>query len=228
MRRLTDEQLAVRAGKSSKAHNELLRRYAPIVQNRSKMYQGVAVPQQAIYGEGLRLVQYAASTFKPTRGTKFSTHVENHLRRMSRYVNSNKNIARIPPSKQMRLGLFRSRQTALRLRYGYDPSPEQLSEDLGWSVKDVVDTMGLERREFSSSELHGQMESSFGDRMRETATFVRFELRPDEQVIFDYLYGWNGRVQMDNVQRISAQSGLSTDKIYRAIRKIKDLIQRHL
>lgn len=225
---LTDEQLAPRAGKSSVARNELIRRFVPIVQQRSRMYEGVAVPQPAIYGEGLRLIQYAASTFKPMKGAKFSTHLENHLRRMSRYVNTHKNIARIPAAKQMRMGLFRSRNSSLRLRYGREPTPDELSADLGWSTRDVVDMMGLERRELSSSELQGEWETTYGDRMRETASFVRFELKPDQQVVFDYLFGKNGRIQTDNVQQLSAQSGVSTDKVYRTIRKIRGLMQQHL
>jgi len=228
MKNLSDELLAVRAKTDNQAKNELVRRFAPTVTTRSNMYRGVAVPQPAIYGEGLRLVQYAAETFKPTKGAKFSTHLENHLRRMSRYVNTHKNIARIPPSKQMRMGLFRSRAAVLRLRLSREPAPEELSEDLGWSVKDVVDLMNLERRELASSDLVGEMDTAHFDRMRETAAFVRFELRPEEKVVFDYLYGWHGRMQTDNVQQIAMHSGVSTDKVYRTIRKIKDLTQRHL
>lgn len=226
---VSDEDLAKQSKTNLAAKNELIKRYKSLVEKRTNMYRGVGVPQPAIYGEGLRLIQYAAETYKPGHDTKFSTHLENHLRRMSRYVNTHKSIARIPASKQMRIGLYQSRFNVLKLKFGREPAPEELADDLGWGVNDVLEVQRMLRPELAASGLSSEAETTeFSDRLKETAMFVRFQLSPEEQVVFDYLHGHNGKKQETDVASIARHSGVSTDKVYRTIKKIRELINRHL
>lgn len=212
----------------SGATNKLLTELDPLIQQRVALYKGrVAIPHHAIEGHAKSLALHAMETFDPKAGTQLSTHVVNHLQRVSRYVNQNKNVARIPEHRVLRVGTFESAASQLSAVLGRDPTIEELADDLGWSRQEVQTMQkSLGTRTLSASAMPDSLEGEFSDRHAETLSFVRFGLLPKERGAFDLMFGFNGKkaIHMDDVAK---RTGFSTDYLYRLRRRVQQEVLRY-
>lgn len=201
------------------ATNKLLRRMDPYIQKRVSLYRDVPIPRPAIEGHAKSLALHAFDTYDPKKKTELSTHVVNHLQRVSRFVNQGKNIARIPEHRVLRVGTFNSVHDSLKAQLGRPPSTEELSDELGWSHREVQTmAQSLKRRALSESAMPEGAEGRFKNRNEETLSFVRFGLTPKERSAFDNLFGYKGAPQLP-VDRIAKKTGMSTDAVYRLRRR---------
>lgn len=210
------------------AGDELLTALDPHIQQRVALYKGrVAIPHHAIEGHAKGLALYAMDTFDPKAGTLVSTHVVNHLHRVSRYVNQNKNVARIPEHRMLRVGTFESAKSQMSAALGREPTMEELADDLGWSRQEVQTMQkSLSSRTLSASAMPDTLEGEFSDRHKETLNFVRFGLTPKEREAFDMMFGFNG-VKAQHMDDVAKKTGLSTDYLYRMRRRIQQETLRY-
>lgn len=208
--------------------NTLLRKLDPHVQQRVSLYKGrVAIPHQAIEGHARYLALHALESFDPKAGAQVATHVVNHLQRVSRFVNQNKNIARIPEHRLLKIGTFEAVKSQLETALGRPPSMEELADELGWSHREVqVLARSLSARSLSASAMPESLEGEFGDRRQETMSFVRFGLTPLERDAFDHLYGFNGKTKL-SVAETAKKTEFSPDYLYRMLRRTALDIQRN-
>jgi len=211
-----------------KATNTLLRSMEPHIQQRVSLYRDVPVPAPAILGHAKQLAIHAFDTFDPKAGTQLSTHVVNHLQRVSRFVNQGKNIARIPEHRFLRVGTFNSAHDSLNAGLGRAPSTEELADDLGWSHREVQTmAQSLKYRDLSESATPDGAEGKFRDRQTETMAFVRYGLTPVERKAFDHLFGYDGAPQL-HVGEIAKKTNMSVDAVYRLRRRTAQDVRNNL
>jgi DNA-directed RNA polymerase specialized sigma subunit len=209
------------------ATNQLLGRLAPHISSRADLYRNVPIPAPAIRGYATRVALHALDTYDPKAGTQLSTHVVNRLQRVSRFVNQNKNVARIPEHRFLRVGTYQSVHSSLSAQLGRSPSIEELSDDLGWTHREVQAMGSSLRSDLAASSMPETMEGRIRDRGHETMHFVRGGLTPPEKDAFDHLWQFSGKPNL-SVAEISKRTGLSTDRIYRLKRESAQEIQRNL
>jgi len=209
------------------ATNQLLGRLAPHITSRADLYQNVPIPAPAIRGYATRVALHALDTFDPKAGTQLSTHVVNRLQRVSRFVNQNKNVARIPEHRFLRVGTYQSVHSSLSAQLGRHPSMEELADDLGWTHREVQAMGASLRSDLAASSMPETMEGRIRDRGHETMHFVRGGLTPPEKDAFDHLWQFSGKPNLSVVD-IAKKTGLSTDRIYRLKRESAQEIQRNL
>jgi len=209
------------------ATNTLLGRLAPHIDQRVSLYRDVPIPEPAIRGYAMRVALHSLDNFDPKAGTQLSTHVVGRLQRVSRFVNQNKNVARIPEHRLLRVGTYQSVHSALAAQLGRPPSTEELADDLGWTHREVQTMHGSLRSDLSASSMPETMEGRIRDRGHETMHFVRGGLTPPEKSAFDHLWGFGGKPNL-SVADISKRTGLSTDRVYRLKRESAQEIQRNL
>lgn len=214
-----------KAGNST-ATNELLRHVMPHVNSRVSYYRDVPIPSPALQGEAMKMAIHSFDTWDPKRGARLATNTVTSLQRMSRFVTQNKNIARIPEHRAAKIGTFLHVRNALESELQRAPSPEELADELSWSVKEVRETNNSMRKDLSES---GMPEAALGavqDRQKETMHFVRHGLTPPERTVFDHHFGFGGAKQM-SVDQIAKKVGKSPDWVYRVRRKTIADIQRY-
>jgi len=214
-----------KAGDKS-ATNALLRFVMPHVNSRVSYYRDVPIPTPALHGEAMKMAIHSFDTWDPKRGARLATNTVTSLQRMSRFVTQNKNIARIPEHRAAKIGTFLHVRNALDSELGRPPSPEELADELSWSVKEVRDIGSSMRKDLSES---GMPEAALGavqDRQKETMHFVRYGLTPDERKVFDHHFGFGGAKQM-SVNDIAKRVNKSPDWVYRVRRKVIADIQRY-
>lgn len=212
---------------SKDAQNELLDRMMPHIRQRSALYKDVPIPESAILGHAQRRALEAFETYDPAKGTQLSTHVVNHLQRVSRYVNQGKNIARIPEPRFLQLNLYQSTYDSLTATHGRPPSLEEMSDALHWTPQQVQSMeRSLKQRALAASAMPEMAEDQPRDRMHETLSFVRFGLKPDEKEAFDHFFGHNGKPIL-GMPEIAKRTGLSVDKLYRLKQRTTQEVQNN-
>lgn len=204
------------------ARNELLRKYKEDLDRAVRKWSRAPVPSAAIEGEAMKLLLLAADRFDPKAGVKFKTFLDAQMRGLYRYVNTNKNVARVPEHRVLQIQRYQNAKSLLEAKKDREPTHEEMADHLSWSLQQVqmMDT-ALSRGSLSlaTSEEKGFSDPiTFYDRMGETFEFIYFKMEPEEKLIYDYSLGAHGRKKLGSVEDISRVTGIPTHKVY-AIKK---------
>jgi hypothetical protein len=210
--------------------SDLLDRYKPFLERHASVYYSAPLPKSAIRGEAKRLAIKAFETYDPRKGTQLNTHVGIYMKKLNRYVNSRKNIVRAPEEWNDKIGLFRRRQDEFASKNGRMPTTSELSDDLGWHEKDVSKMHKFLRKDLVQEETPGlgRMETSREDKATNYLNFLGKEFHGDDALVFEHIYGMNGRRQLDNVDQISKETGLSASTINRSKKRISDKAEHYM
>lgn len=231
LRAQTDVGLVERAKQGDQvALNQLIQNHKDLLSVKSSVYRKAPIPMAAIEGEAMNLLVIAVQKYDPASGANFRTYLEHMLRGLNRYVNSNKNIARIPENKFLRMGHYMNVKSLLMAQYNRPPTIEELSDELGWSKPDVVAMeQALKQRDLSTMDYEEQGHSELqAARMKETSEFVYAALSPDERKVYDYTLGAHGKPQVISVVEVSKKTGLTPDQVYKIRRSVTQKITEHL
>jgi len=217
-----------RAG-DAKATQALLRSVMPHVHKRVSRYRDVPIPQPALYGEATKMALSSLQNWDPARGARLGTHVVTSLQRMNRFVTQNKNVARIPEHRAVKIGGFLNVRNALEAELGRPPSPEELADELAWPVKEVRHIAASMRKDLSESGMPEAALQHHRDRQKETSQFIRYSLTPPERKVFDSYFGKIGKKtgKPPPVSSVAKKVGKSEDWVYRVRRRLISDIKRY-
>lgn len=204
------------------ARNELLRKYREDLDRVVRKWSRAPLPTAAIEGEAMKLLLLAADKFDPRAGVKFKTFLDTQMRGLYRYVNTNKNVARVPEHRVLQIQRYKNAKSLLEARKDREPTHEEMSDHLGWSLQQtqMMDT-ALSRGSLSltTTEEKGFSDPiTFHDRMGETFEFLYFKMDPESKLIYDHSLGAHGRRKIISVEEMSKVTGIPAHKIY-AIKK---------
>lgn len=227
----TEAGLVNRAKAGDKlALNDLLRMNKDLIDIKVHNYRKAPVPGAAVEGEAFNLFLLALDKYSTASGASFRTYLEHTLRGLNRYVNSNKNIARVPENKFLRMRHFMSVRSLLQAQYGRAPTVAEISDEIGWSRNDVFSMeQALKQRDLSSLDHEDQGRATqLTSRMQETAELLYSSLSPAERQIYDYSLGAHGKPVIPSVVDLAKKTGLSTDQVYKIRRTLTDRIAENL
>jgi len=184
----------------------LLKSFAPLIQSRVNQYKNkVEIPTSAIEHEHKKEFVNALRTYDPTKGASLSTHIVNRLPKAGRYIDSNKNIARIPENIYTKIGYFNSLKSNLSEQLGHEPDDATIHdhllktphEKLGvLSMKDIG-RLNKEQRKVlilsasSAADIIGT--PNLSSREEEVVHLVYHELSPQERLVHEHTFGMNGK-----------------------------------
>ncbi len=176
-------------GQKDQHLSPLLKSMKPLIRSEAdKRLQGLggSIPRSAIEGELTNAAVKAFQSYNPTRGTALSTHVVGNFRRITDFVNANRNAKYMPGGDVKRYQALQNATAELRDQLGRQPTPEELKPLLpGVSVRAI----GRMQRGFGS-ELYtdlGDGLSTGGDdaprqmHPRDAFFLVHSELNPQQQ-----------------------------------------------
>ena len=180
------------------------------------------VPQPAVVGFGQTLALQALDSYKPQKAG-LRTHLENNLRGMSRFVNQNKNVARIPEHRALKVSAYKNAVQRLGVELGHKPSQMEIADELSWPLRDVQQMEISLRGAVAESEAFESSQKVFHDRFNERLEFARFVMSPKDKQIVDHLYGLHGKPQL-SVAATAAQVGVSPSKVYAVRQKMSGVV----
>jgi DNA-directed RNA polymerase sigma subunit (sigma70/sigma32) len=212
------------------ARNEIIRTYLPVLRQRAKVYSRAPIPEAAIEGEAIRLLLHAVERYNPSKDVEFRTFLGHTLQGLYRYVNQNKNAARIPEHQVLEFTRFNNTKSIMRMDTGREPTREEMSDALGWSTAQVQRMeSAVNRKELAMSGMEGLHEVERIDRkMEDVMEFEYFSMDPQEKLVYDYSLGRHGKPAIKDVKIMASRTGLTTDKIYEIKKKLSKRIMGQL
>lgn len=152
--------------------------------------------------DALRHSVDAFKKFDPTRGVKLSTHLTNHLQKISRTVYEESSFLSIPENRTLKRTTYTQAEDDLRERYGRDPSAEELSDELGWPVREVERFQRESRQLLVASEpIPVGMEGHCSDQgidPNHKLHYVLADMPGSDQQIFRYSTGYGDTPILDS------------------------------
>lgn len=156
-------------------------------------WQGTISPV-SLNSEALKQSVKAFETFKPEKGNKLTTHLTNYLQKASRLVYEEASMLRVPESRQMKAISFRNAQESLEEELGREPSAEEMSDELGWPVREIQRFKQESRQVLISSEPLPVGVEGFCPEQGTNATdkmhYVIADMDPVDQTIFRHTTGY--------------------------------------
>jgi len=206
------------------ARNELLRKYKPMLNRMTMAYVRAPVPSAAIQGEAMKIFMTALTRYNPRQKVLFKTFLETQLRGLYRYVNANKNVARVPEHRILQIRRFQQAKNLLFATKDREPTHDEMADHLGWSQQQVqmMDT-ALSRKDLSvtqAAESGIADPATFYNRMGETFEFMYFQMTPEEKLVYDYSLGAHGKKKLKSVSAISKATRIPPDRIYSIKRRL--------
>lgn len=177
----------------------------------------------------------ALRTFKPGAGASLQTHVYGAVHHKAKRLNYDyQNLAHMPEPRAAKVGLYQTEHSNLREELGREPSHQELATRLGWPVNDVMHLQKEVHKDLAMAEGLEEEAVSEGSVDEETLHYLRGDLMPEEQVVYDYIFGKNGRPRLVKANNkidfdaIGRNTGYSASKARTITGRIKTKLKKAL
>lgn len=196
----------------------LLQSLNPVIQKNVLRHRAPRIHPPVIEAEARTLAVKALRRYDPSKGTQVSTHVQNNLKGLNRFVKKYQNFTRVVETQANKIGDFQRAKELLQIELGREPTVLELSDRLKMSPK-KVDRLAKELRRdvFSALPSDDLVEANPFERElpvhREVIEMLPYELTIDEQKVFNYLFGQGGVRKDTSTGGIANKLGWSPSKV---------------
>jgi DNA-directed RNA polymerase specialized sigma subunit len=155
------------------------------------------IPLITVQLEAYKLAREAAKSYNPSTGLKFSTHLVNSLKKLSRLSTKYGAVLRLPENTQFDINKLQKLEKNLEHTLGRSPTTEEMSHHSGLSVKAVTHTLQSRKSSSGMSSLF-DAPSLFDSANDEWVQFVYHDLADKDKLIFEHKTGFGGKPVLDN------------------------------
>lgn len=201
----------------------LLRRFEPMIADRSRVYTGkdLSIPPAAIEAEFKKQFLRSMETYDPNKGS-LGTHTYSTLRAASRFVTTHQNFARIPETRIFNIGDLQRAQAVLDAKNDRPPTQGELAKYLKWKVGDVVRLRGELRRDIRASQFPMDLEVVQPSKTDQAVKLVRRDLEPRDRKVLD------GIMDKQKIRDIASRLKMSPSAVSRSKVRIQRGIKRYM
>ena len=167
-------------------------------------------------------------TFNPKMGVQLNTHVTNMMRKATRYLIRHQNIGVIPEVRALRVRDFYEAKNLLVEKLRREPTQFEMSRKLRWSPMEIKRMESeLSRQPRPTGEREDDPLGMRSSQEAEVLHMIRYELGPEEQVVYEHLFGMGGKKRI-NPGQIAKKLRWTPSKVTRVKNKIVDKINHYL
>lgn len=208
----------------------LLSSLQPLMTQHVNRYAGnVPISRPALEGEVTRLTVRALKSYKPDRGAQLSTFVTGQLKGINRFVTQHQNVSRITEERSQKIGRYQRAHTALNESLGRPPTAQEVADEMRVSVR-MVNRLSQEMRPDLLGS--GSEHDPFLDEEPKSREVLRlmypYAFSPDEQKVFEYLLGLNGKQKEIKTGKIARALGWSDSKVSQTRAAIANKVKPYL
>ncbi|RTL07824.1 hypothetical protein EKK58_01365 [Candidatus Dependentiae bacterium] len=200
---------------------QLLTEHKRLIESEAARYAKF-VPLHVVTAEAYRLAKEAAQSFKPESGNKFSTHLVNSLKKLSRISTKYGGILRVPENKQFRIHKLNQAEEELRNEYGRPPSMAELAQATGMGLSEITGLKQVRKKEVNVSNLAYSPVFIEGDN-DEWVHFVYHDLPQRDKLIMEHKTGFGGKPLKSN-DELAKMLNTSPSTISNRVKIITDRI----
>lgn len=175
-------------GRSPEHLEPLLKQFQPVINNFSNQWKAPTIPKSAMEMELMGHVVKAFETYNPNKGASLNTHVNVRVQKAKRYVVRHQNMAYIPEQKSYAIGPIQRAESNLSEELGRPPTPKEIADHLGMSVKHVLTTQKSLIRDIPGSAFESDPFPSLGSRQQEVLSMLPQVLSAQEKSVFDLVF----------------------------------------
>jgi len=207
----------------------LLTQFRGMIRQSANRWAGIDMPPAVIHAEHNSQFLRALRTYDPDKG-KLGTWVGSYLKKApQRFLTTYQNPARIVETRTgARRGVFDSAMATLDDQLGREPTSQELSEYLEWSLPEVERALSEGRKAvYSSSAPYGlDPATHMPSRATEIARFIKPELSPEEMLVWEHTTGDGGKPQL-RPGEIANKLNMSPSKVSRLRNSIAEKIKKY-
>jgi hypothetical protein len=160
----------------------------------------------------------ALQSYKADAGAAPSTHIWNNLQKVQRIAGGSLQSGHIPENRNMKRITFQTVRENLNDQLGYEPSSQQMADELGWDIREVGRMNSELGGEITASEAEFDFygnSTTGANQDRALADYLYLELDDKDKVIFEHSFGYAGKPKLTN-KEIALKLGTNEMAITRA------------
>jgi DNA-directed RNA polymerase specialized sigma subunit len=180
---------------------------------------GSNLPQAAHKAWAAQSFYEALRTYDPSRG-ELRTHIHGAVKQKQKRLNYRfGNLGYRPEPRATKVGLFQNENENLKNELGRDPSTGELATRLDMTHKDVLLMQKEMIKDLAMAEGTEEKVTFENPREEEVMRMLYFDINPEEQKVYDYIFGQHGRQRMVkpngkvDYDGIARQVGFSSSKV---------------
>jgi DNA-directed RNA polymerase specialized sigma subunit len=206
----------------------LLGNFRGLIRSQSRQWENnVELPPAAIRAEFTKQAVQAFRTYDPNKGASLGSWVGTNMKKAQRYVTTYQNTARIGEHRIYKIGQFQTTRSMLDDQLGREPTTEELADQLKWSPREVGRMNAEIRKANIESAFEGGPMNLLPSREAEVLRLVKYDLTPEEKLVYEYTVGDGGKPQLKPGQ-IATKLNMSPAKVTRVREAIFQKMKVHL
>lgn len=197
--------------------------YMPIIVFHANKHKTGPIPYNLVILRAKQLAINAATQYKPDKGTRFNTFLTWYLKKLYRFVNDNKNIAKIPEQRVRKVTAYQNAHASLSIRLDREPTDIEIADELNWPVKEISRLRNeLSRREILS---YGET-TSYADlgihspKLNNALKLVHLDSSNEERFILEHITEGFNKKQL-SLKDIAKKLKISESKVKYLISNLK-------
>ena len=199
---------------------ELLDRFKGAIAKTS-MQQSNVLPRPVVEAKLKRYALKAFDTYKPSAGTKLSTHVIKYLKKINRDNYQQQQAIRLPENLAIGYSRYAGAKTQLAESLGRDPNTHELAEHLGWSVDATANAAKKYHKEYVEGKSSFDAGVKDMDVSSSVLRFVYHSLDDKDKYIMEHRSGYLNKPILPPT-RIQKDLKMSSYQFYQAQKRIAD------
>lgn len=210
------------------AFDNVIGEIKPLIDRRVSFYATKSnLPKNILELDAITNVQTAIQNYNPDRGIDFQTYARPYIDKVRRTAYQYANIGSIPEHRITQINTFRNVRDDLVRRLHRQPSSLELSDELGWSPREV-DRMQKElKTELIMDSGNDAMDQLLTEKEKDILHYIRFELPPEEQAVYERVTGLLGNPMTP--QEVAKDLKMPVTQVYnlknRLAKRIEPLLQ---
>lgn len=213
----------------SDALNELINSVDPLLDSKAEEFTPPSVKKETVKNKMKNQLVQDLPDYDPEQSAFTTWAINFPVRKTPRFVNKIQNTAYIPEARTQKISSYKNAKDKLKDKLGQEPSAQQLSDELGWPIKEIELIEKSQRDEIptSSMESVGNFEAFEFSPADDIMNLIEYDLDEEEAVVFEHLTGRGGKEKLKG-KEIADKMDISPAKVSKIKKRIEEKIGRYL
>lgn len=214
---------------NGRALNQLIESVDPLLDSKAEEYTPPSVKKETVKNKMKNQIVNDLGDYDPEQSAFATWAINFPIRKTPRFVNKIQNTAYIPEARKQKISSYNNAKDKLKQKYGREPSAKELSDELGWPIKEIELIEKSQRDEIPTSSLEsvasiGNLSFSPAD---DVINLMEYELDGEEAIVFEHLIGYGDKEELKG-KEIADKMDISPAKVSKIKKNIEDKMEQYL